>query len=154
MKTNFYIAALSLLTLCLFASCEDDGDTVKPVIDLREPGEGARLPIGDEHGVHFEMDLSDNEALASYTIEVHNNFDHHDHDTKAVAETQAFYFKKIYTDCAGLKEHHVHNHDIVIPATATPGDYHLMVWCADAEGNENRVARNIVLGTATAPDKR
>ena len=30
-------------------------------------------------------------------------------------------------------------------ADAAPGDYHLMVWCTDAAGNQTEVARNIVL---------
>lgn len=32
-----------------------------------------------------------------------------------------------------------------IPADATPGNYHLMVYCLDQSGNETYVVRNIVL---------
>ena len=62
----------------LFVSCskDDEGDTVKPVINLLEPEEGAVLKIGDANGVHFEMDIADNEAIASYKINIHNNFDY------------------------------------------------------------------------------
>lgn len=52
-----------------------------------------------------------------------------------------------YTDKAGQKQARVHNHDIKIPADATPGNYHLMVYCLDRSGNETHVARNIVLST-------
>ena len=67
----------------------------------------------------------------------------------------AFTFDKVY-DVSGLKNTKVHHHDIVIPADAAPGDYHLMVWCTDAAGNQTEVARNIVLsadgGTETEHD--
>ena len=40
----------------------------------------------------------------------------------------------------------------MIPANATPGDYHLMVYCTDAAGNEAHVARNIVLSVTGGDD--
>jgi len=40
----------------------------------------------------------------------------------------------------------------VIPVNATPGDYHLMVYCTDAAGNEAYIARNIVLSTTAEED--
>ena len=115
MKTRIYLSIIGLMAFSfLFVSCskDDEGDTVKPVINLLEPEEGAVLKIGDANGVHFEMDIADNEAIAS-----------------------------------GQKQARVHNHDIKIPADATPGNYHLMVYCLDRSGNETYVARNIVLST-------
>ena len=82
MKTKLYLPIISLLAMSVFAfiSCDDsDSDTTKPVIELSEPEEGQELKIGDEHGVHFEMDLSDDVMLKSYMIEIHSNFDHHSH---------------------------------------------------------------------------
>ena len=61
--------------------------------------------------------------------------------------TKPFAFERTYTDKAGQKQARVHNHDIKIPADATPGNYHLMVYCLDRSGNETHVARNIVLST-------
>ena len=139
-------------------ACDNDekGDVTKPVIDLIEPEEGAVLKIGNGKGVHFEMNLSDDVMLRSYKINIHNNFDHHGHDSRAAGEKNtAFTFDKVY-DVSGLKNTKVHHHDIVIPADAAPGDYHLMVWCTDAAGNQTEVARNIVLsadgGTETEHD--
>ena len=74
MKTKLYLPIISLLAMSVFAfiSCDDsDSDTTKPVIELSEPEEGQELKIGDEHGVHFEMDLSDDVMLKSYMIEIH-----------------------------------------------------------------------------------
>ena len=76
----------------------------------------------------------------------HSNFDHHSHggNSRAVQETVDFSFNRSY-DVSGQKTAHIHHHDIVIPANATAGDYHLMVYCTDAAGNESYIARNIKL---------
>lgn len=153
MKTRNYLSAISILLFSsLFASCSDEGDTQKPVIDLDEPEEGAVLHIGSP--VHFEMDLSDNEAIASYKVNIHNNFDGHSHSRASETEaTVPFTFDKSYTeDIAGKKNTHVHHHDIVIPANATPGKYHFMVYCTDEAGNEVFVVRNIELSKEGGED--
>lgn len=149
MKTKSYFLIISLLAVCsvYLSACDNDdkGDVTKPVIDLIEPEEGAVLKIGNEQGVHFEMNLSDDVMLKSYKVNIHANFDHHGHDSRADGqETVPFTFDKVY-DVSGLKNTLVHHHDIVIPADVAPGDYHLMVWCTDAAGNQTEVARNIVL---------
>ena len=152
MKTKFYFLVISLLAICsvCLPACDNDekGDVTKPVIDLIEPEEGAVLKIGNEKGVHFEMNLSDDVMLKSYKINIHNNFDGHSHTRASEGgTTKPFAFERTYTDKAGQKQARVHNHDIKIPADATPGNYHLMVYCLDRSGNETYVARNIVLST-------
>lgn len=149
MKTKFYLAAtfLTLISLTAFmASCSDDdkGDTTPPTINLIDPAEGEELLIGDASGVHLEMELSDNEMLASYKIDIHSNFDGHNHSRAKETETVAFSLQKSW-DVSGQKNAHIHHHEIVIPENATPGNYHMMVYCTDAAGNESYVARNIVL---------
>lgn len=146
MKTSikFTIVCIMAISSLLFTSCssDDDGDTVKPVINLIAPTEGATLKIGDEHGVHFDMELSDNVELKSYKVNIHSNFDGHTH-SKASSETVDFSFNKSWE--VNGKNAKIHHHEIVITANATPGDYHLMVYCTDAAGNESYVARNILL---------
>ena len=126
------VSLLATVTF-MFSSCDNDdsSDTIKPLIELHEPEEGQALEIGNEHGVHFE---------------IHSNFDHHSHggNSRAVQETVDFSFNRSY-DVSGQKTAHIHHHDIVIPANATAGDYHLMVYCTDAAGNESYIARNIKL---------
>ena len=101
------------------------------------------------------MDLSDDVMLKSYMIEIHSNFDHHSHGKSRAAATDEatvdFSFNRSY-DISGKKTAHIHHHDIIIPANATPGDYHLMVYCTDAAGNETYIARNIVLSTTAEGD--
>lgn len=150
MKTTFYLSLASILMLStLFVSCSDDekqGDTTKPVITLNAPAEGAVLKPGTH--IHFDMDLEDDVMLGSYKVEIHNNFDGHGH-TKAEAEagtaqTTPFAYNNSWS-VSGQKNIHIHHHEIEIPANATEGNYHLMVYCTDAAGNESYIARNIVL---------
>jgi hypothetical protein len=145
MKNKIYIASICFLTIYsfLYTSC-DDGDTTKPVINLVEPEEGESLLIGDVNGVHFDAEFSDDEMLGSYKVEIHNNFDDHAHDLRAADETVDFTFEKTW-DLSGKKNTDIHHHEIKIPEEATPGNYHLMVYCTDAAGNESHVARSVIL---------
>jgi hypothetical protein len=144
----FIIPAIALATVC--TSC-DKADNQKPVINLIEPEEGDALQIGAD--VHFEMEITDNEELRSYKVEIHHNFDNHTHaETKATADDSdpvPFAFNKSW-DVSGLKNKLEHHHEIVIPANAAEGAYHFMVYCTDAAGNESYVARNIQLSHEAA----
>ena len=66
MKRKNILAAFAALALCASVASCTDGDVTKPVINLIEPEEGQLIQIGSDHGMHFEMDLEDNEALGSY----------------------------------------------------------------------------------------
>ena len=144
MKT-IYLSSLCLLAALSFglASCDDDSDNVKPVINLIEPEDDAVLQIGDD--VHFEMELSDNEMLKSYKVDIHSNFDSHTHALSRAddAATTPFSFNRSW-EVTG-KNAHIHHHDIVVPEDATPGPYHLVVYCTDAAGNEAILSRDIEL---------
>jgi hypothetical protein len=135
------LAAVLSLTV---VSCEKEGkeevDTTKPVINLIEPEEGDVLQIGAD--VHFEMELSDDVMLGSYKVEIHSNFDGHGHETKADGE--GFFFDRSW-DVSGQRNASIHHHEIFIPEDAEPGDYHLMVYCLDAAGNETYVVINVEL---------
>lgn len=141
MKTILFTGLIVLLAIATVSCSDNDSDTTPPVIDLISPAEGAALLIGSD--IHFSMELSDNEMLASYKVEIHSNFDGHQH-TRVDGETTPFDYRNTWS-VAGQKNASVHHHEIVIPDNATPGDYHLLVYCADAAGNEANVARNIVL---------
>ena len=157
MKKNISCTTMSRLILCMifFTSCDNDStcDTTRPMINLIEPCEGEILKIGNENGVHFEAEFVDDTMLSSYMIEIHSNFNDHNHGTSRSSDenTIAFSYKKSF-DISGKVNAYVHHHEIIIPANATPGKYHLMVYCTDAAGNESWVARNIVLSLTEGSD--
>jgi hypothetical protein len=148
MKTNNSISVLCLWAAFLLpcaVSCES-GDTTKPVINLIEPAEGDVLVIGES--VHFEMEVSDNDALREYKVEIHNNFDGHQHQASVRSgdeESVPFYFERTWSDISSKRNATVHHHEIIIPSDATPGDYHLEVFLTDASGNEAYLVRNVEL---------
>ena len=145
MKTRTFFSILCLMAVCSFLAiaCEDESDTTKPVIDLIEPAEGDTLHIGED--VHFEMKLSDNEMLKSYKVDIHDNFTPHTHAASDDTDTETEPFTYNHTWEVTGKNQLIHHHDIIISENATPGAYHLVVYCTDAAGNEAYVSRNIVL---------
>lgn len=146
MKKYYILSIFAIALSFIFTACgndDDDVDTTAPVIELDEPEDGDELLIGSS--IHFECDFSDNKMLGSYMIEIHNNFDGHTHKvTTRATNEEPFFIKKTY-DLSGLRNKHEHHHDIVIPENATPGNYHLVVYCTDAAGNQSLVARDIIL---------
>ncbi|MDR1675033.1 MAG: DUF4625 domain-containing protein [Tannerella sp.] len=148
-RTVFLILGLTATLFIVCNACKEDSDTTKPVILLEEPADGDLLQIGDEHGVHFDAEFLDNEMLASYKVNFHPNFDDHGH-TKATSETVDFEFDKSWS--LSGKNAAIHHHEIMIPENATPGAYHLMVYCTDAAGNESHVVVNVELSHEAGED--
>lgn len=154
MRKIQYLAVASLASVFAFTSCssDDNTDTEKPVVDLIAPAEGAKLEAGKD--IHFDMVVSDNDGLASYNVDIHNNFDGHNHSggdthTHAVnavkadeAEGKPFAFNKTWS-LDGVKNDKIHHHEIVIDANAKPGNYHFVVKVLDKSGNQTMEFRNI-----------
>lgn len=77
---------LLFAAVAAFTSCaKEELDNEKPVIVLTSPAEEEAVRPGS--AIHFEVTLSDNEALASYKVEVHSAFDGHGHSTSAATVT-------------------------------------------------------------------
>lgn len=145
-KINLVLS--SLLFIAFFAACSSsDGDNQAPAIKLIAPAEGAKLQIGKD--VHFDMEVADNEKVASYKVDIHNNFDNHQH-SRANKEEKPFSFNKSWP--VNKKQAKIHHHEIVIPEGVKAGNYHLMVFVTDEAGNESHVTRNIVLVTEGGED--
>ncbi len=148
-QIKFFLLATLLLTApFVFISCDDEEDTKEPIIELNAPVEGAVLKIGSK--IHFDANFKGYNKLATYRVNIHNNFDGHgDHkgnQTKSeTPEIEDFAFSRTWNDIAGYMNIPIHHHLIEIPANATPGKYHLMVFCADTLGNSSMVVRNIEL---------
>lgn len=82
MKRRDISTILLLAALTAFTSCEKEfNDNEKPVIVLTAPAEDEAVLPGSD--IHFEVTFSDNEALASYKVNIHGAFDGHGHSTSA-----------------------------------------------------------------------
>lgn len=152
MKNIFIIAAFLMLTVVSCNKDDEKTDTEKPVIDLSFDGtfpvNGSHLHFGEKAVVKFR--LTDNSELGSFSINIHDNFDHHSHSTEEEGgehhhhhdedgEGDAFYFSKDYEIPSGQKEYIV-NEEIVIPSASDDGDafkggdYHFQITVIDKAG--------------------
>jgi len=157
-KLRYFPAVLLLIVLLFASSCEDDNDTQKPQIIVVSPEQNEVLNIGSE--IHFDVDFSDNTELKSYKVDIHNNFEGHTHKRANSGDTVAWSFQKSWSFDAGQKNAHVHHHEIEIPhdyngMDISQGNYHFMIYCLDAAGNETWVAVpvKIMKSVVKSPDE-
>ena len=137
-----------------FVACSDDDDidTTKPTIGLVSPTDGTAFHPGET--IEFNCDFSDNDELASYKIEVHSNFDGHEHATvqlksnmeddhdheegHAWSYNEEWSFEEGQSTASVMKQitipEHI-DHDGVEEEVAA-GPYHLGVYCLDVAGNQ------------------
>ena len=145
-----YIVLFALVVLSLSACGDDENDIDKeqPVIDLTIkdafPVNCDTLYFGEsfELKVHF----SDNYGLGSYSVDIHNNFDHHSHSTEVIecdlepVKTPVNPFSLIddYEIPGGLADYDT-NLKITLPSgndngLFDDGDYHFFLSLTDQEG--------------------
>ncbi|QGY43975.1 DUF4625 domain-containing protein [Maribellus comscasis] len=137
------------LVLFVFTTCsEDDIDDVKPEIDLTISG---AFPLNCDtlyFGETFTLKMlfTDNAELGSYSIDIHNNFDHHSHSTE-VSEcsldeikdaVNAFVFIEDFEIPEGLDAYEA-SEEVSIPESDSDGefdegDYHFFISLVDKEG--------------------
>jgi len=158
MRINRIIAVFILL-LALFSSCEknDDIDKVKPEIDLTIQG---AFPVNCDtlyFGETFTLKIqfTDNVELGSYSISLHNNFDHHSHSTEVEEcnldpvkdPVNPFTFIEDYNIPEGLTVYET-NLPFSIPSDNNSGqydegDYHLFISLTDKEGWSSQLGLSI-----------
>lgn len=149
MKTQNKILLLLMLAITAFACSEtDDKDDQKPVISMSGtevfPNNCDTLYFGE--AFTFRIHFSDNQELGSFSIAMHNNFDHHSHSTEVTecvfgpvkTPVNAFTFIEDYSIPEGTKEYEV-NMSVEIPLGegTTPfdeGDYHFFISLTDKAG--------------------
>jgi hypothetical protein len=148
MKTKIstlLVSAICLMASVSFISCNNENkDKTPPVINLNAPEDGAVLSIGSD--VHFDVELSDNEMLASYEVEIRSNFNKDkstESSTSKGDKTTRFSFQKSWD--LSESEVYIHHHEIIISEDATPGNYSFAIYCVDAAGNKSHITRNIEL---------
>lgn len=143
---------LFLVPLCaLLMSCEKEEtqiDTQKPSIDMSFleafPNNCDTIYFGEEF--NFIALFTDNKELGSYSIDFHNNFDHHSHttETNTCEEEDTKEAINPYVNIldgsipAGLNQYQT-DFSFTIPKSNEsglfqPGDYHFFVSLTDKEG--------------------
>jgi hypothetical protein len=160
MKNLLYILPFAVV---LFISCTDDDeiDTTSPSIEVSSPVDYDVFSAGES--IYFSCYFSDNKELASYKIEIHSNFDDHDHESTSGLKSDdddddddefAWSYTETITFDAAQTEVFVDNLEIQIPETITSdgvedatatGEYHFGVYVTDASGNESSVFIDIDL---------
>ncbi|MRH99506.1 DUF4625 domain-containing protein [Kriegella sp. EG-1] len=142
--------------LLLIGSCSnDDGvkiDEEKPTISVNYTGgfpQGcALLTRGETY--NFKAMVTDNSALASYSIDIHQNFDHHTHDDQVTdctldalkQATNPLIFIENYTIEGGLTSYEI-NIPVTISSDVEVGDYHCAYSVTDETGWQSRTSIDI-----------
>lgn len=128
------------------AACNNDVDDVKPTINIVTPTDEQGFEPGDT--IWFEATFADDVELKSYKIEIHDDFDGHDHKSSVVG---AWHYDGSWDFEKAQKTANVKHGQIVIPIEVdgqpiAEGDYHFGVYCADAAGNETQVFLLVEIG--------
>lgn len=130
MKNSLASLILLALAFTLF-SCKKE-DTAAPTISnvlVNEASSDIEIAAGTE--VHFDATFADNEDLKEFKLDVHNNFDLHDHGKTANVR---FSHQQIFSISG--KSSTVHEH-FDVPSDASAGPYHFILKALDQEGNES-----------------
>ncbi len=136
---------LFLLAILLFTgACEhDDKDDVYPVIDMSDeeafPVNCSVVHPGETFT--FRAVFVDNRELGAFSIEIHNNFNHHTHSTDIVEcepepekePENPFHLIEEYDISPGYEIYEAEV-EIAVPESVDTGDYHFMVRLTDAAG--------------------
>jgi len=115
MKRSFAFAAVLLLAAGI-SSCTENHELH---VDLIAPTNGQAFSIGDD--VHFDMHAHSNNELSKYRIEIHPE------------GSSSWEFEQEWPLTG--KDVDVHHHEIVVPATASAGDYHFEVMVFTQAGD-------------------
>jgi len=130
--------------MVLLAGCssgEPEIDNTYPEISAGDlfPQPCAVLERGKTHT--FKVTFSDNRELGSFKLDIHNNFDHHNHSTSEEkceedpVKTPVNPFVLIKSeDIPAGNTRYTANVPVTIPADADEGDYHFAVGVTDKTG--------------------
>ncbi|WP_111307875.1 DUF4625 domain-containing protein [Confluentibacter sediminis] len=144
-----------LFSACIISCSSDDSvdkDEEKPTITIQYAGgfpqACAELQKGQTYT--FKAKVMDNKALASYSLDLHHNFDHHTHDDQGETcdlnpikqAVNPFIFMKNYT-IEGHQTAYEINISLTIPNDIDSGDYHCSYSVTDATGWQSRTSVDI-----------
>ncbi|MBU2919874.1 DUF4625 domain-containing protein [Winogradskyella psychrotolerans] len=145
-----------ILVIVLFTSCSsDDSNTIdeeKPTISINYtegfPQVCEQLLKGETYS--FKAQVADNKALASYSLDLHHNFDHHTHDDQGETcdlepikgAVNPFIYMENFEIEGGLTTYEI-NISITIPDDIDIGDYHCSYSVTDETGWQSRTSIDV-----------
>lgn len=136
----------SLLFLLFTSGCTKSKDTIDqeyPVIDISIEGafpvQCTEIIKGEKFV--FRAHFSDNAELGTYSLDIHNNFDGHNHSTEVEecgehehkTPVNPFVFIQTYTIPSGKKNFEAVQ-EISVPADVDAGNYHFTIRLTDKQG--------------------
>jgi hypothetical protein len=147
-RIHLFPAAIVLIAFSIAGCSRDDTDELKPEINLdfenAFPQNCDTLWLGETFT--FKARFSDNVELGSFSMEIHENFDHHAHSTEVVncelapvkIPVNPFHFIRDWPIPEGTTTYET-DVQISIPGGNSKGifdegDYHLFISLTDREG--------------------
>lgn len=147
-----FFAAFLVTAVSSCVKDDEDVDTEKPVISINFaegfPKACSTLKKGQTYT--FRANATDNVGIASYGIDIHNNFDHHTHDDQAEtcvldpkkAPVKPMVYMQNFTVNQPSKNYGIVR-EITIPLDVDPGDYHCQMSVIDQTGWQARTSIDI-----------
>ncbi len=136
------LGIITVLSILLFPKCTEIDDEA-PKIDFSQAGSFPQAcdTIYRGESFIFHAGLSDDTELGAFSIDLHNNFDHHTHSTDVIecemepikSPVEPFLFIEEYEIPDGRTEYSATG-SIHVPESVDTGDYHFMIRVTDAEG--------------------
>jgi hypothetical protein len=120
---------LSIVSLLVISTSCNKPDKTRPVIEAHTPENNSSFVQGGE--IIVSATFTDDKELQQYKINIHSDYDSHSHSTLS-----AYWNEDFIGDLSGNNQ--TITRTLSIPEDATPGPYHLMLYCVDAAGNEAR----------------
>jgi hypothetical protein len=143
---------LGFFVVALVSCTETEIDEDKPTITVNYSGGFPQACENLNRGESYTIKakVADNLELASYSVEMHHNFDHHTHDDQEgacelepiTAAVNPLNFTKSDQFPEGLTSSEM-SVDLVIPEGVDTGDYHLALSVTDVTGWQARTSVDV-----------
>lgn len=118
---------LTLFTLVLLISCKDEDITPAPVISGVEIGYDNSKTVAAGEDLHIEARIVAEGTISEAEIHIHGS---------------GWEYETDFPQLTGKKNGEIHTH-IDIPATVTPGRYHLHISVTDLKGQTTEVESDL-----------
>lgn len=147
---------LFLVGVLLLVSCSSDDSAVKdqerPGINIAYQGGFPEpcMALVKGETYTFKAMITDNVSLASYSLDIHHNFDHHTHDDQqgdcelgiVKQPINPWVFMENYSIDGDVTNYEIMI-ELTIPMDIDPGDYHCSYSVTDHTGWQSRTSVDI-----------